>query len=576
MRHGAYMRKPARLERVEAGTAAECASRAAQFSVRLRLCQRARGSVPALYPVTSLCCGSGLGFGWRLAVAEELEGHVHFAEVAAAVAGAGSGEEAPVGLFVHVIGVGAIAGVGVTRVGEVEPVWRNLVELGRRERADEAARGFEHCVRVGEDVRGPDSLRDLLGGIGPHANREERRRHAAVAPFLAPDEELEQLRNVLLTKEGAVRANIVTRKFAQKGPEHNQLLRSIAERFLAHEGQLRAARAFEVTKAIVAMALAVVGEYDRFKRLRAALDYDDLILRTRDLLLRGEMAQWVLYKLDNGIDHILVDEAQDTSHDQWQVIRQLADEFFAGKGAHDGQNRTLFAVGDEKQSIFGFQGAAPKEFGVNRTYFLGLARRGGFPFEDAHPPISRRGAVTILKFVDAVFAQDIANKGLTFAKEEIRHEGARDEIGRVEVWATEPVPDDVDVDPWEPVDAPPRRGSHFRLARGIARRIKALIDRPAGVPSTGEAVTPGRIMILVRRRNAFATEMIRQLLEHKVPVAGADRMVLMDQMAIQDLVALGRFALLPEDDLNLAALLKSPFLDLQRRRSVRPRIRARR
>ena len=114
-----------------------------------------------------------------------------------------------------------------------------------------------------------------------------------------------------------------------------------------------------------------------------------------------------------------------------------------------------------------------------------------------------------------------------------------------------------------PVDAPPRRGSHVRLARGIARRIKALIDGPARRSVDREAVTPGRIMILVRRRNAFATEMIRQLLEHNVPVAGADRMVLMDQMAIQDLVALGRFVLLPEDDLNLAALLKSPFLDLQ-------------
>lgn len=68
------------------------------------------------------------------------------------------------------------------------------------------------------------------------------------------------------------------------------------------------------------------------------------------------MAQWVLFRLDGGIDHILVDEAQDTSPLQWQVIRRLTDEFTAGAGAAD-RPRTLFVVGDPKQSIYSFQGA---------------------------------------------------------------------------------------------------------------------------------------------------------------------------------------------------------------------------
>ena len=384
---------------------------------------------------------------------------------------------------------------------------------------------------------------------------------------IAHDDAIKCLQKIFFKTDGSPRANLVTGATGKRDSQLNAWLEELRVRFVAFDNQLRAVRIAAVTEAIVTVALAVTGEYARLKRLRAALDYDDLILHARDLLLKADASAWVLYKLDGGIDHILVDEAQDTSHDQWEIVRQLAGEFFAGKGAHEGRVRTLFAVGDEKQSIFSFQGAAPKEFGVNRTHFRGLAERAQLDFEDAHPAISRRSARKILEFVDAVFAQDAARAGLTYDKETVRHEGDRDEVGRVEVWPTIPVPEDADPDPWAPVDAAPKRGSHVQLAQQIARRIKELITSGAQIPDKHKpgktsAATAGDIMILVRRRNAFATEMIRQLLDVKIPVAGADRMVLTEQMAIQDLVALGRFALLPEDDLNLAALLKAPFLNL--------------
>jgi ATP-dependent helicase/nuclease subunit A len=117
------------------------------------------------------------------------------------------------------------------------------------------------------------------------------------------------------------------------------------------------------------------------------------------------------------------------------------------------------------------------------------------------------------------------------------------------------------LDPWDlPVDALSRSSAQTLLASRIATRIAEWLDKRATIPGTEKTIRPGDIMILVRRRNAFAEEMIRQLLDKRVPVAGADRMVLMDQIAIADLVALGRFALMPDDDLNLAALLKSPLV----------------
>src|SRR4029077_3547950 len=85
-------------------------------------------------------------------------------------------------------------------------------------------------------------------------------------------------------------------------------------------------------------------------------------------LFRKTSAAWVLYKLDLGINHLLVDEAQDTSPKQWEIVKTIVAEFVPG-GARDNIRRTLFAVGDEKQSIFSFQGAAPLAFAHMRDYF---------------------------------------------------------------------------------------------------------------------------------------------------------------------------------------------------------------
>ena len=402
----------------------------------------------------------------------------------------------------------------------------------------------------------------LLDGSARDAERGER-----LAQFLAlgmSADSFALLRGSFLTEKGEALAAIATKDRVKFAPDLAAAAEDIQRRLLATDGRRKCAATATLTEAVVSVALAVIDTYDWLKRDRAALDYDDLTRKTQGLLKTREAASWVLYKLDGGLDHILVDEAQDTSPEQWKIVEQLSEEFFAGVGIHDeARPRTLFAVGDEKQSIFSFQGADPTEFGLHRGLFMTRAQDARLPFADLRLTVSRRGARAVLEFVDEVFAAGDAREGLTSSGDPIHHDPDRAAIGRVEVWPAVKAPRTEQPDLWNrPVDALSRTGAQAVLASRIASRIAAWIKGGATLPGSAAPIRAGDIMILVRRRNAFAEEMIRQLLDKGVPVAGADRMVLLEQIAIADLVALGRFALLPEDDLNLAALLKSPLAGL--------------
>ncbi|MGD0144912.1 MAG: double-strand break repair helicase AddA, partial [Rhizomicrobium sp.] len=303
--------------------------------------------------------------------------------------------------------------------------------------------------------------------------------------------------------------------------------------------------------------------YAAAKRARGVLDYDDLIIETLRLLEREEASGWVLYKLDGGLDHILIDEAQDTSPEQWQIVRRLTEEFFAGEGAHDDARgpRTIFAVGDEKQSIFSFQGADPAQFDINRTHFSNLAIEDSFV--NVQLPVSRRSAPQILQFVDEVFADPTAREGVTSPGVEVAHQAHRAKAeGRVEFWPALSPSKTPDPDYWLPVDVESEASPVVRLADRVASQIKYWIDGRTRLPGHDKPIGPGDIMVLMPRREPFASELIRQLKRRGVPVAGADRIKLQNQIAVMDLVALGRFALLPEDDLNLAALLRSPLVGI--------------
>lgn len=363
---------------------------------------------------------------------------------------------------------------------------------------------------------------------------------------------------IFLTRQGEARKSVVGKALAETDAGLQARFLDFTARFHAAEQRCRAARAAALASAALTIAAAAHGEYARLKEERGVLDYDDLVARTLALLERSGAASWVLYKLDGGLDHVLIDEAQDTSPEQWRIVRRLTEEFFAGNdNAAEAGPRTLFVVGDEKQSIFSFQGADPAQFAINRKHFEG---RSGEIFASVALTQSRRSAKGILDFVDAVFADDTVREGVSSLP--FAHETARTGApARVVFWPTIKPIEGPKPDVWDaPVDVEPNWSPVVTLAREIAGRIRDWTRNCTFLPGHDRPVTPGDIMVLMPRREPFASEVIRQLKQNGVSVAGADRIRLLDQIAIMDLVALGRFALLPEDDLNTAALLRSPLI----------------
>lgn len=322
-------------------------------------------------------------------------------------------------------------------------------------------------------------------------------------------------------------------------------------------------RMIEATVAALRLADRLIGRYERLKSGRGFLDFNDLITRTARLLSREDAGAWVQYKLDRGIDHILIDEAQDTSPEQWAVIRKLAAEFFTGMGARDNIRRTIFAVGDEKQSIYSFQGAEPASFADSGRDFAGQARQTG-KFERVELRHSFRSTDDVLRAVDLVFADEGRRKGLTTYDEPIAHAAIRAGApGYVELWPSIAADTAEEPEDWtRPVDH--ASAPAVLLAERIADRITGWIRAGEINEATGKAVRPGDIIVLVRKRDRFVHALVRALKHpaRAIPVAGADRLRLAAHIAVRDLVALGRFALQQEDDLSLAAVLKSPIFGL--------------
>ncbi len=360
---------------------------------------------------------------------------------------------------------------------------------------------------------------------------------------------------------------LVTQATAAANPGVGEFLESEADRVLGVERRWRGAKIVEGTTALLRLGGAMLATYRRHKTERALLDYDDLILKARSLLRGKGAPAWVLYKLDGGIDHILIDEAQDTNPEQWEVVTALAEEFFVGAGARP-ETRTVFAVGDAKQSIFSFQRADPEAFDRLRRHFGQRVRDSGGDWREVPMETSFRSVRAVLDAVDAVFARPAAANGVVAADRPMRHAAARIGAGGlVEVWplvqklpAAEPLP-------WQPpVVRVPEDSPRARLAGTIARRIHAWVRGPetedCGLPARGRRIRAGDVMVLVRRRSDFVENLVRALKTLDIPVAGVDRMVLAEQMAVMDLIALGRFLLLPDDDLTLATVLKGPFVGL--------------
>jgi ATP-dependent helicase/nuclease subunit A len=404
-------------------------------------------------------------------------------------------------------------------------------------------------------------LRDVLAS-GSSTDIEASSRAAAALAANGSASRIEALTRIFLTGSGDPRQRLMTKGLGDKNGDLVALLARSQTEFLTLNEERCKLQLLDATVALLRLANAVMQRYGEAKARRAALDFDDLVRKSASLLDRSTAVEWVLFKLDGGLDHILVDEAQDTSPVQWDVIRALAEEFFAGTGARE-VARTLFAVGDEKQSIYSFQGAEPSMFAETGKGFAARAQRSSLPWRHVPLTLSFRSVEPLLAAVDRIFSSSTRTPGVTAAAEPIVHIADRaGHAGLIEIWPTVKRATQDRAEPWAPLDEESASSPVVELAARVADTIKGWLDTGERLASEDRPISPGDILILVRKRNPFAPVMVSALKARGIKVAGSDRLILTDQIAVQDLIALGDVLTLPEDDLALAALLKSPLIGL--------------
>ncbi|MEZ5656052.1 MAG: double-strand break repair helicase AddA [Sphingobium sp.] len=422
----------------------------------------------------------------------------------------------------------------------------------------------EIASRCSDDAFDVAALR-RLARVNAEWNTKTGLGHAdAIAAWLAASpaqraETLSDLASCFLTAMGDLRA--VTKGQEKVDPEYQYVMADVAESV----SELLKLRARVAYADLVARGLfagrAYAAAYDTAKRRTAAVDFDDLISKGAELLGTPGIADWIRYKLDSQIDHILVDEAQDTNLRQWTIIGALVDEYFAGEGAGGEKMRTLFTVGDHKQAIFGFQGTSPQAFADAHDHFRTLASEVGHDFHDLSLDESFRSMPAVLDVVDAMVGT-LGAEALGLSPQAVAHESVKQFPGVVGLLKpVSAVPGEDDAAEGEPEGDEDWLADQDRLlADRIAAQVKQWLDAGTMLESQGRALRPGDIMILLRKRGALARLIVARLYEAGVPVAGVDRLRLQAPLGVQDLMAVLRFASQPEDDLNLACLLVSPLI----------------
>jgi ATP-dependent helicase/nuclease subunit A len=369
----------------------------------------------------------------------------------------------------------------------------------------------------------------------------------------------------LTDTDRAPRKSVMTKNFGRDNPAIYRLFEAEILRLGPLIEKRRAVTTRDRTRALLEIATAAAANYRREKQARGLLDYDDLIDKTLAMLDRVSSG-WVHYKLDRGVDHVLIDEAQDTSPRQWDIVAHIISEFTAGEGARDGVIRTIFAVGDEKQSIFSFQGAAPREFDARRKEFKKKFEDAGLKFDPVSFTCSFRSGPAILQSVDYVFRDEAIYRSIHAEAAYPVHETLADAgPSLIDLWELQ-IPDKKDdIEGWRaPFDGVSATSPEVKLANRIQAEIRSLVESGTmtGRADDRRPLRYGDMLVLVRRRGNVFDAVIQALKHAGIPVAGADRLKLTEHIAIIDLINLADALLLPQDDLALAVALKSPLFGL--------------
>ncbi len=373
---------------------------------------------------------------------------------------------------------------------------------------------------------------------------------------------LDEYCKCLLTQTGTPNTRLLTKDVKTQQPWLEDFIAYEQNRIIRYKEAEKAFDAARDAQHLITLAYALFDRYSSMKKARGLLDYDDLIFSARGLLCGERMMPWVLFKLDGGLNHILVDEAQDTSPLQWELIGAILEEFFSGENAfHPSEIRTVFIVGDEKQSIYKFQGADVATFALMHANLKRHIRERGQELEEVRLRMSYRSTPAILAAVDAIFMGEKARIGLSSDNASPQHTAFKEaKAGIVELWPLISTTQEKQTRFFPIItNYQDYRTSKLLLAERLADTIAHWLTSGRHLHAKQRPVKAGDILILVQRRNDFIGSLSRELKKRNVPIAGLDRMVLTDHIAIQDMLALAQFLLLPEDDLTLAGLLKSPL-----------------
>ncbi|PZQ48639.1 MAG: double-strand break repair helicase AddA [Micavibrio aeruginosavorus] len=431
------------------------------------------------------------------------------------------------------------------------------------------------------------ALREACASLANGMKTDQKRADIIQAFWDCPSAErasmYDDYKKAFLDGKGAPSAKLVTQGVLAKNPDIETILRDEQALILSLEEERRAIFCASLTRDLFLTGTAILDRYDQEKEFSGALDFEDMILKTLSLFkgdnFKGIEAHpnlWIMYKMDEGLEHILVDEAQDTNPEQWDIIDLLTEDFFTGRGAKQDIVRSLFVVGDDKQSIFSFQRAAPKKFGDMREKFAKKIHDGGQVFRPVAINTSFRSVQLVLDLVDTVFKDPAVARGVSLGPY-LSHIAKRDgQAGLIEFWPTyrtikaDSEAEDEELEGGEQLsfngwDMPDKivesQGGSSSLASKIGDMINDWLHvNPQRLESRDKNIEAGDILILVRSRTPFVGQLIRALKTNKIPVNGMDRMILSEQLVVQDLCAAAAFALLPDDDLALAELLKSPFI----------------
>ncbi len=384
--------------------------------------------------------------------------------------------------------------------------------------------------------------------------------------FVANPQSWDLLKEALYTQSGTPKKSLADKKAKEFGGEAIwQDIDTLQQEVIAVEDKISALHAYLSTLSFLELGAQILTQYENIKQKTASLDFDDLIAKTSALLKNSEKSEWVRFRLDQKIRHVLLDEAQDTDSDQWHIINAIVDEFYMGDGQHQAGGRTFFAVGDLKQSIYRFRGAEPHVFGAMRTYLEGHANQGGYPVAVEELMVSFRSTEPVLTFVDQVFASPERHQAVDDMADKIQHNAVQ--VGSSGVVHVLPLLEKEKAEKSTTTWALPSAENaedldlDKQIAQQTAQQILTWLNSADVLQSTGQHIQPGDIMILLRSRSLM-NALIEALDQHYIPHSGADEVTLQAETVVKDMLALLKFMAEPQDSLALAHVLRSPLFAL--------------